>query len=230
MRSLRVPLVLMIGLLLPLVPPLGAAPAGADTGPNGQIVFDEWLCCSYDIWVVNPDGTGLTNLTNTPDVAEFDPVWSPDGSRISFTRDADIWVMNADGSGQVDLHEQPGDRLRRGLVTGRRPTSLRPPGAGRRHLDDVRHLHHERGRFEPGRHHQSGRGRARAGMVARWDRHRLRGRSPGRLGDREGEPRRHGRGHAHRHHAGGPGAIVVAGRDEAHMDESVRRAPAAAAG
>jgi plastocyanin len=103
MRAHRALLVFLVGLLLPLAPPLGASPAGADTGPNGQIVYDEWLCCSFDIWVVNPDGSGLTNLTNTPEIAEFDPVWSPDGDRISFTRDADIWVMNADGSGQVDL-------------------------------------------------------------------------------------------------------------------------------
>jgi hypothetical protein len=94
------PLLLLI-MVIPVVPAL------ADIAPNGQIVFDEDLCCEYDIWVVNADGTGLTNLTNTPDTMEIDPTWSPDGTRLSFTRlgetGGDIWVMNADGGGQINL-------------------------------------------------------------------------------------------------------------------------------
>ncbi len=97
-------LLLMVAVVLPAIPQ-----AAADTAPNGQIVFDEDVCCAYDIWVVNADGTGLTNLTNTPDIGEFDPTWSPDGTRISFNRwdnsisSGDIWVMDADGSNQVNL-------------------------------------------------------------------------------------------------------------------------------
>ena len=30
-----------------------------------------------DIWVMNADGSGATNLTNTPDVYEFEPAWQP---------------------------------------------------------------------------------------------------------------------------------------------------------
>ncbi|MDQ3783164.1 MAG: hypothetical protein M3349_09570 [Actinomycetota bacterium] len=99
----RLMMLLMVALVLPAIPQ-----AAADTAPNGQIVFDEDVCCAYDIWVVNADGTGLTNLTNTPDIGEFDPTWSPDGTRISFNRSddfisGDIWVMDADGSNQVNL-------------------------------------------------------------------------------------------------------------------------------
>jgi hypothetical protein len=65
--------------LLLLILALPVPPAAADIAPNGQIVFDEDLCCEYDIWVVNADGTGLTNLTNTPDIMELDPTWSPTG-------------------------------------------------------------------------------------------------------------------------------------------------------
>jgi Tol biopolymer transport system component len=63
-----------------------------------------------EIFQINPDGTGLTQLTfNTYE--ERAPAWSPDGSRIAFigrvgTRGGntfEICVMNADGTNQVQL-------------------------------------------------------------------------------------------------------------------------------
>lgn len=104
-KSVALPLIVLLMIGLP-----GTVPATADIAPNGQIAFDEDLCCAYDIWVVSPDGTGLTNLTNTPDIVERDPTWSPDGSKISFTRygvAGDIWVMGADGSNQVNITNSP---------------------------------------------------------------------------------------------------------------------------
>jgi Tol biopolymer transport system component len=60
---------------------------------------------SKDIWVVNADGTGLTQLThNEPENHSFEPDWSPDGSRIVFAHFlptgffTQLRVMNADGS------------------------------------------------------------------------------------------------------------------------------------
>jgi Tol biopolymer transport system component len=59
-----------------------------------------------DIWVMNADGTGQTNLTNIPGNDLF-PNFSPDGTRIVFSSnrraldgstDSEIYVMNADGS------------------------------------------------------------------------------------------------------------------------------------
>ena len=34
---------------------------------------------------MNADGSGKTPLTNTPDVSEDEPAWSPDGTKIAFT-------------------------------------------------------------------------------------------------------------------------------------------------
>ncbi|MFL6228095.1 MAG: kelch repeat-containing protein [Pyrinomonadaceae bacterium] len=63
------------------------------------------------IFVTNADGGNPAQLTNSLDpnnpAENFDPAFSPDGTRIAFTsnRDgnAEIYVMNADGSNQVRL-------------------------------------------------------------------------------------------------------------------------------
>jgi len=58
------------------------------------------------IYVVNSDGTGLVQLTNTGSgFSNRDPAWSPDGQRLAFARghdgEWDIYVMDADGSNVV---------------------------------------------------------------------------------------------------------------------------------
>lgn len=90
-----------------------SAGSGEITTPpaNGRIVFEGWGClgvtCSqgsnpaYDIWSVEPDGSGLMNLTPGPG-ADGDAEWSPDGRTIVFDSDrggdADIFLMDPDGS------------------------------------------------------------------------------------------------------------------------------------
>ncbi|HMN30990.1 MAG TPA: DPP IV N-terminal domain-containing protein, partial [Caldilineaceae bacterium] len=69
-----------------------------------------------EIFVVNADGSGLTNLTNQPGF-DMEPVWSPDGQQIAFTstRAGDgymrsLYIMAADASNQqllVENAEQP---------------------------------------------------------------------------------------------------------------------------
>ena len=65
---------------------------------------------SDDIWVLNVNGTGLTNLTPDPKPAIYadrSPSWSPDGSRIAFVSNRSgtmhLWVMNADGSNKTQV-------------------------------------------------------------------------------------------------------------------------------
>src|SRR5205823_3521044 len=56
-----------------------------------------------DIYSVNANGSGLTNLTNHP-AGYGPPVWSPDNTQIAFSSSREnqlskIYIMNADGSG-----------------------------------------------------------------------------------------------------------------------------------
>lgn len=59
-----------------------------------------------DIFVMNADGSGLRNLTNTL-ATSFDFAWSPDGRRIAYLEGypggAPLSVVNADGSGRRRL-------------------------------------------------------------------------------------------------------------------------------
>jgi hypothetical protein len=79
-------------------------------GVNGKIVFSSQSCMDGPQYIrsVNPDGTGLTEVTPpvcdaTGFPGDIDPEASPDGKRIAFTRwdetAFDIFVVNADGSG-----------------------------------------------------------------------------------------------------------------------------------
>ncbi len=38
----------------------------------------------YDLILMSRDGAKVTNLTNTPDIAEFNPHWAPNGKQIAF--------------------------------------------------------------------------------------------------------------------------------------------------
>ena len=65
---------------------------------------------NYEIYVMNPDGSTPTRLTNIS-ADDINPAWSPDSSEIAFQSDRDgnyeIYVMNADGAEQANLTRNP---------------------------------------------------------------------------------------------------------------------------
>ncbi len=90
--------------------------AAAELGLDGTIAFHSERSGSFDVWLMNPDGSSLRQLTDDPGV-DVEPAWSPDGSKIVFVTSRDdpdntsLYVMNADGTDQRRLVQIPGGDL-----------------------------------------------------------------------------------------------------------------------
>jgi TolB protein len=90
------------------------APAAQATfpGANGKIAFStDQNPNGSDIFTVNPDGSGETQLTHGEYGNASTPNWSPDGTKIVFNGDvsgmSQLYVMNWDGSGGHLLFADP---------------------------------------------------------------------------------------------------------------------------
>ena len=117
-------------------------PASAEPTPEptpekleGRIAFTSQRVASdgstvrEDIYLINPDGSGLTQVT-TDEFADFSPEWSPDGSRIAFTAARHKNPHNAGGSGEIYLIDPNGSNETRVTDNGSfdRFTSWSPDG------------------------------------------------------------------------------------------------------
>lgn len=85
--------------------------------PDGtKIVFCRYKTSASNspasIWVMNIDGTNVTEVMSNPNQQMFSPSWSPDGKKIVFQAAAkkggsyntsDIFVMNSDGGALTQL-------------------------------------------------------------------------------------------------------------------------------
>jgi len=114
MRAIRSGWLVCVVLIALSLGACGTAPSqatGCPTPDTGQkataagtgIAFNKGL----SIYRVNPDGTGLGNLTPAGRFLDTQPAWSHDGTRIAFSRvpsdgpdkKQHIYVMNPDGDG-----------------------------------------------------------------------------------------------------------------------------------
>jgi TolB protein len=93
----------------------------ADLGPSWspdrrRLAFMSRRDGVWDIFVMNSDGSGVTNLTNLFSEMDMWPAWSPDGELIAFgttrfgggaARGSDIATVKANGTEVVRLTEDP---------------------------------------------------------------------------------------------------------------------------
>ncbi len=110
-----------IALLLPAIGAAERLAHSAAPGRSGLVAFSRYRTfvanrpVRREIWVANPDGSGLRRLTHVaPNYVDVNPDWAPDGSRLVFNRCAPvngeantdnctIWTVKRDGSGQQRL-------------------------------------------------------------------------------------------------------------------------------
>ena len=96
--------------------------------PDGtRIVYDARVLgqTAFDVFVMNDDGSGVTNLTpGTPAGNDSGPAWSPDGTRIVFSSDragaGDLYTMASNGSNVVRLTTGTSDSGARWSPDGQR--------------------------------------------------------------------------------------------------------------
>lgn len=98
-------------------------PVLADTSTNlhasyspdrTRIAFSSNRSGTFDIWVMDADGSALTRVTSGPG-AETEPVWTPDGKRIVYTASTggqtQIASIGVDGSDPQTLTDTPGGNI-----------------------------------------------------------------------------------------------------------------------
>lgn len=84
--------------------------AGARWSPDGtRIIFSSNVNGQTDLYVMDGDGSNLTQLTDDP-YDDTHPDWSPDGTKIAWSTcvesdNYDIWLMDADGSNKTGVLE-----------------------------------------------------------------------------------------------------------------------------
>jgi Tol biopolymer transport system component len=83
-----------------------------------HVVFQSFRDEGWNIFSMNADGSNQVDLTNTKqadNIINFEPTWSPDGTKVTFMRqtptageEQDIWVINANGTSPVNLTHTAG--------------------------------------------------------------------------------------------------------------------------
>ncbi len=103
-------LLLAIAMTAGLILAQAGAAQATFSGRDGRIAF--WDFMTGQIYAVNPDGTGLVQLTHVAQgQTAADPAWSPDGRHVACDSDMSgaprLWIMAANGR---HAHMVAGDR------------------------------------------------------------------------------------------------------------------------
>ncbi len=96
--------IVLIAMLLLVVSAERRTTEAVYPGTNGKIAFANFTGNDTEVWSVNPDGSGRTQLTNTQTDVSSQPAFSPDGQTILFFRfmlgPNGLYTMNSGGGGE----------------------------------------------------------------------------------------------------------------------------------
>ncbi|HVU11669.1 MAG TPA: hypothetical protein VHD90_10335 [Phototrophicaceae bacterium] len=96
--------IVMLLLLIAFGVPISAAQG--TTPPSGEIAFASNRSGTYQIYLMNADGSNVRQLTHEK-VGAIEPIWSPDGQKLLYAKGgsliSDLVVINADGSHPLQL-------------------------------------------------------------------------------------------------------------------------------
>jgi TolB protein len=91
----------------------GVYETSPEFSPDGTKIVYVSHGTNNDIWVMNANGSGQTQLTETdPPTQNVAPTWSPDGTKIAYSvlegpvGERGLHVMNANGSSQTQLLDE----------------------------------------------------------------------------------------------------------------------------
>jgi Tol biopolymer transport system component len=99
-----------------LIAPMAQSASANPHRTNGRIAFTfTFDFGDWDVYAVNGDGTGLTDLTpGTPGSRDDLPAWSPDASQIVFSSDRtgtfNLYIMSSNGDDPVVIPNTEGAR------------------------------------------------------------------------------------------------------------------------
>src|SRR5256886_3193445 len=90
-----------------VTPTWTAATALPTLHANGKIAFTSDRDGNPEIYMMNPDGTNQTRLTNNS-IVDDHAMWSPDGTKLAFVSQREaggfaIFQMNMDGTNRVEI-------------------------------------------------------------------------------------------------------------------------------
>ena len=84
----------------------GAEDSWPRWSPNGQwIAFHSNVDGNFEIYVIRPDGTDLTRVTDYAGLDQF-PEWSPNGKQLAIRRDTDLYLIDPDGYNPIQLTDE----------------------------------------------------------------------------------------------------------------------------
>jgi dipeptidyl aminopeptidase/acylaminoacyl peptidase len=90
----------ILGAVASAISLVAVVPAQSD---EGKIAFISKRTGNPDLFVMSPDGSGQTNLTNSPSANEEFPAWSSDGKELGYTAVDMLWTMSADGTNKQSI-------------------------------------------------------------------------------------------------------------------------------